>query len=45
LIDPQRYPVPPDLVRLLDDVRKIDPQIVHDPAFLRLNGFVRLSSA
>ncbi|TVR84889.1 MAG: hypothetical protein EA405_00395 [Rhodospirillales bacterium] len=45
LIDPTRHRVPRDLGRLLDDCQQHDPEIVHDPAFLRLDGFKRLSGA
>lgn len=45
LIDPRLQPVPGDLARLLDDCQQHDPQIVHEPAFLRLDGFKRLSGA
>lgn len=45
LIDPLLHPVPRDLSKLLDDCENLDPQIIHDPSFLRLNGFRRLSSA
>lgn len=45
LIDPQLHPVARDLGQLLDNCQQRDPQIVHDPAFLRLDGFRRLSGA
>lgn len=45
LIDPLLHPVPRDLGQLLDDCQQLDPQIIHDPAFLRLSGFRRLSGA
>lgn len=45
LIDPLLHPVPRDLGQLLHDCQLRDPQIVHDPAFLRLDGFRRLSGA
>ena len=45
LIDPLVHRVPRDLGKLLDDCQQVDPQIVHDAAFLRLNGFRRLGGA
>lgn len=45
LIDPMLHPVPRDLSKLLDDCENLDPQIIDDPAFTRLNGFRRLSGA
>jgi hypothetical protein len=38
-------PLPRDLSNLLNDLQQTDPQVIHDPAFLRLNGFRRLRGA
>lgn len=45
VIDPRLHPVPRDLGTLLDDLRRHDPNIIHDPAFPRLEGFRRLAGA
>jgi hypothetical protein len=45
LIDPNLHPVPDDLGKLLDDCRRIEPSIADEDAFLRLDGFRRLSGA
>lgn len=45
LVDPLLHPVPRDLARILAQCQQHEPEIVHDPGFLRLNGFRRLSGA
>ncbi len=45
LIDPAAFPVPNDLVGLLDECRAANPAIANDPAYLRLHGLSRQRSA
>ncbi|QRF50542.1 hypothetical protein D4A92_03290 [Rhizobium rosettiformans] len=45
LIDPDAYPVPRDLRKLLDDCAAADQSVKHDDAYIRLDGLARQAGA